>query len=294
MINGIDIYHGDVITLQDMMGMVKNNNLYFIYIKATTGGSGKDAQFANYWQMARKAGLVCGAYHFFWPVTDAGAQVNNFVTQYKQVSRSGVLPPVVDIEWTKVTAGQKEFWNQVSPANRILIIKDFLQKAELLLNVKPIIYTANSFWQEFITPHSSADDHAFFAQYQLWIADPNNNGRRPLPWSNSTPLITQNHLGDNVPRTAPLFQRLDNDVFNGSLLQLLNTTVPGFTLMKGFPFSMVVKQVQEALRTKQFLTDTADGFFGNNTGQAVIKFQNANGLLGNGIVDAQTWNKLLS
>ena len=293
MINGIDIYHGDEITQQDFTTMAKENNLYFIFIKATTGGSGKDQKFPVYWDMSRKAGLVCGAYHFFWPVTEVNVQANNFVTQYKLVSRAGVLPPVVDIEWTKVTSSQKEYWNDVTPANRIIILKDYLQKIELMLNVKPIIYTANSFWQEFITPYSSTDDNSFFGQYQLWIADPNNNGNLPQPWKAVQPLFTQNHLGDNVPKTAPLYRRLDNDVFNGTLKQFLNTTLPGFTLMKGFPFSMIVKNLQEALKSKNFLTDAPDGFFGTNSEQAVIAFQNANGLLGNGIIDAQTWNKLL-
>ena len=220
--------------------------------------------------------------------------MNNFLAQYKQVSRAGVLPPVVDIEWTKTNATQKEFWNDISHANRIIIIKDFLQQLELQLHTKPIIYTAASFWKDFIATHSSADDHAFFSQYNLWIADPNNNGNRPLPWQTKPPLITQTHFGDNVPSTAPIYQRLDNDLFNGDTKLFLNSTMPGFTLMKGFPFSLLVKDLQDALRSKMFLTDTADGFFGSNTEQAVIRFQVANGLTGNGIIDAQTWNKLLS
>lgn len=294
MINGIDIYHGDTVSQDDLIDMTKNNSLYFIYIKATTGANGKDPLFSSYWNMARAAGLVCGAYHFFWPVTDTGLQLNNFVTQYKQVSRAGVLPPVVDIEWTKTKAGQKEFWNDVSPANRIIVLKDYLQKMELGFSVKPIIYTATSFWEGFITPHASADDNSFFSQYKLWIADPNNNGKLPKPWVNTRPLLIQNHFGDNVPKTAPIFQRLDNDLFTGNTLQFLNSTVPGFTMMKGFPFSLVVKDLQDALRSKNFLTGEADGFFGTATLQAVITFQNANGLLGNGIIDAQTWNKILN
>jgi hypothetical protein len=294
MINGIDIYHGNNINPHDFADMAKSNSVYFAFIKATTGGNGKDSKFIDHWQMARKAGIVCGAYHFFWPITDSNLQVNNFVTQYKMASRAGVLPPVVDIEWTKTDSKQNEYWNQVLTTQRILIIKDYLQKIELILNVKPIIYTAYNFWQEYITPFSSADDDTFFAQYKLWIADPNGNRNVPIPWRNSTPLITQNHFGDNVPSSAPLFQQLDNDIFNGNLKDFLNAAMPGLVLMKGFPYSMVVKDLQQVLKTKNFLADTADGFFGTNTDKAVISFQNANGLLGNGVVDAQTWNKILS
>jgi GH25 family lysozyme M1 (1,4-beta-N-acetylmuramidase) len=293
MINGIDIYHGDELVQQDFITLARQNELYFIFIKATTGGSGKDNRFTSYWDMARKAGLVCGSYHFFWPVTDVTAQVNNFVSQYKLVSRAGVLPPVVDIEWTKVTSSQKEYWNDVPGTKRIIILKDYLQQMELNLNLKPIIYTANSFWRDFITPFSSADDDIFFGSYKLWIADPNDNKRIPKPWLDKPAMITQNYLGDNPPPNATLYQKLDHDVYNGTLKQFLNDTIPGLTIIKGFPFSFIVKDLQAALKTKNFLTDEADGFFGNNTQQAVIDFQNANGLLGNGIVDAQTWNKLL-
>ena len=293
MINGIDIYHGNVLTQQDFIDLAKLNNLYFIFIKATTGGSGKDPRFTTYWNMARQAGLVCSAYHFFWPVTDVGAQVNNFVTQYKLVSRAGVLPPVVDIEWTKVNSTQKEHWNEVAGTSRVKILKDYLQQMELALTVKPVIYTANSFWKEFISPFSSADDNAFFSQYKLWISDPNGNNNIPAPWVNISSTIIQNYFGDNVPTTALLYLRLDHDIYNGTTKQFLNDTVPGFTLMRGFPFSFLVKDIQKALISKRFLTDSADGFFGKNTELAVIDFQNANGLLGNGIVDAQTWNKLL-
>jgi hypothetical protein len=42
MINGIDIYHGDELVQQDFITLARQNELYFIFIKATTGGSGKD------------------------------------------------------------------------------------------------------------------------------------------------------------------------------------------------------------------------------------------------------------
>ena len=279
---------------QAFLEMAKSNELYFVFIKATTGGHGKDSKFEEYWKMARNAGLLCGAYHFFWPSTDAGIQVNNFITQYKLVSRAGVLPSVVDIEWTKTNPQQSEIWNQVQSNQRILIIKDYLQKIELSINTKPIIYTANSFWKEFITPFSSADDNEFFSQYKLWIADPNGNGKKPEPWKNTPTLFTQTHFGDNIPATAPLFQRLDNNIFNGTLKDFLNNTLPGFTLMKGFPFSMIVKEIQQKLFDLQILKDNPDGFFGTKTEDAVKAFQTINGMFANGIVDAQVWNKLLN
>ncbi|HWJ28434.1 MAG TPA: peptidoglycan-binding domain-containing protein, partial [Flavisolibacter sp.] len=77
------------------------------------------------------------------------------------------------------------------------------------------------------------------------------------------------------------------------LKAFLNQTVPRFTVMKGFPFSNIVVDIQTKLIQLQLLNDTADGMFGGNTEKAVMDFQTAKGLFANGIVDAQTWNKLL-
>jgi peptidoglycan hydrolase-like protein with peptidoglycan-binding domain len=74
----------------------------------------------------------------------------------------------------------------------------------------------------------------------------------------------------------------------------LNITVPGFTIMKGFPFSNIVVDLQAKLIEGKFLNESADGLFGNNTETAVKDFQRVNGFFENGIVDAQIWNKLLS
>jgi peptidoglycan hydrolase-like protein with peptidoglycan-binding domain len=64
--------------------------------------------------------------------------------------------------------------------------------------------------------------------------------------------------------------------------------------MKGFPFSNIVLTLQEKLKGKSLLSDSPDGLFGNNTEKAVKDFQEANQLFANGIVDAQTWNKLFA
>ena len=92
--------------------------------------------------------------------------------------------------------------------------------------------------------------------------------------------------------TNDLFDRSDQDEFTGDLNSLLNITVPGFTIMRGFPFSNIVVDLQTKLKGKQILNDAADGLFGKNTEQAVKDFQIQNGFFENGIVDAQTWNKL--
>ena len=294
MLKGIDTSHFSDFNLEQLTNIVRSNKLYFNFIKASEGATIQDAKFIDIWQMSRSAGLICGAYHFFRPLSDASAQATNFITQYKKVSRAGVLPPVIDIEWApvKVNGSVQEQWKQILPGERIPKIKMFLSALETEFKIKPIIYTATGFWKEFITDQSSATDNAFFAEYSLWIVDLKSTGKVPTPWQGNVAPFTQTHFGENAT-TEDLFDKSDQNGYNLELKSFLNATVPGLTIMKGFPFSNVVIDLQTKLIEGGFLNDSADGLFGNNTEMGVKAFQKANGFFENGIVDAQTWNKLL-
>ncbi|RFM30099.1 GH25 family lysozyme [Deminuibacter soli] len=298
MINGIDIFHGDTVSATLINSLIRSENLYFVFIKSGTGAQGLDAKFVTYWEMCRSAGLLCGAYHWFWPSSQPTQQALSFINQYRKVSRAGVLPPVIDIEWTwnagAAQTDRNELWGKVPANERIGLIREYCSQVEATINVRPTIYTAFSFWEEFITPFASAEDNAFFAGCLLWNADPNNRKRIARPWT-GLPVpaaFVQTHFGESGTAGDP-FSRLDQDVYSGSLKGLLNSSVPGLTFMKGFPFSNIVKDFQLALQNAGWLHDEADGFFGKNTMAAVTKFQEFNGLTGNGVIDAQTWNKLL-
>jgi lysozyme len=294
MLKGIDTSHFSSFNQPQLNDMVKANQLYFNFIKVSEGMTVKDPRFTDIWQMSRKAGLICGAYHFFRPLADAAAQASNFIAQYKQVTRAGVLPPVIDMEWSsvKINGAPVEQWKQLLPRERIPKIKIFLSALEMELKVKPIIYTATGFWKEFIEAQSTDADNEFFGEYGLWIVDLNRNGKVPKPWFGKTASFIQTHFGEKAT-TQELFDKSDQDEFSGDIKSLLNITVPGFTIMNGFPFSNVVISIQQKLIQLQLLTGDADGLFGNSTETAIKQFQQNNGLFNNGIVDAQTWNKLL-
>lgn len=289
MLNGIDTSHYSNLTVQGLKDMTWRNRLYFNFLKASEGANTQDNKFVQYWQMSRNAGLVCGAYHFLRPLVDPIAQANNFLAMYRQVSRAGVLPPVVDIEWAQSATGEQ--WSKLSPAQRLAVIRAFMLAVESATSTKLIIYTANNFWRDTIYPACSPADNQYFAARMSWIVNLNNKGLVPQPWTNAT--FWQTHFGENGTGTDP-YAYLDQDTFNAGTLQLLNSTVPGFTIAKGFPRSYIVYDLQNALKQKGLLADAPDGYFGNNTLAAVQQFQSANGLVANGIVDAQTWNKLLA
>lgn len=65
----------------------------FVYIEASSGGSGKDAHFSRNLDAARAAGLQVGAVHDFDPCLAADPQSANFLTM---VPRDGdLLPPAI-------------------------------------------------------------------------------------------------------------------------------------------------------------------------------------------------------
>ena len=115
---GVDVsaYQADI-----DMNRLKEQNIEFIYIKATEGSTIQDERFAVNWENAKNAALVAGAYHFFSYDSPGKTQAENFI---KTVGTDieGRLLPVVDVEYygdkeqnppdkADVVRELKVFWN---------------------------------------------------------------------------------------------------------------------------------------------------------------------------------------
>ncbi len=152
-IHGIDVsHHNGTINWQ----MVKNVNVSgikigFAFIKATQGNNFVDHQFENNWQQTKKVNITRGAYHYFTENCSGIEQAAHFIKTVGAIL-PGDLPPVLDIEENKI-------WNKAELNKQAL---DFLEALEKHYNVKPILYTYASFFQEKM-------DEGFNA-YPLWIA----------------------------------------------------------------------------------------------------------------------------
>lgn len=81
---GVDIssYQGNV-----DMEKLKEQNIKFVYIKATEGSSHQDEMFAANWDNAKKAGIHNGAYHFFSYDSPGSDQAENFIKTVGESSR---------------------------------------------------------------------------------------------------------------------------------------------------------------------------------------------------------------
>lgn len=151
-IHGIDVssYQGKIDWKQVKSMKEDSVHITFAFIKATEGISSVDAYFQRNWREAPKAGIVCGAYHYFIPRKSGLWQARFFLQTVK--FEEGDLPPVVDVE---DLSGQ-------SPEKMRRELKDFIQHVEKKTGVKPIIYSGLVFYKDYLKGH--------FDGYPLWIA----------------------------------------------------------------------------------------------------------------------------
>lgn len=129
---------------------VKVTGITFAFAKATEGDSEVDPEFSANWNGMKDAGIVRGAYHYFDPDDDAQTQAEHFIATVQL--EPGDLPPVLDIE---VSDG-------VSVEGIDEDIKVWLETVAQAYGVTPIIYSDQSFLEEYLP--------SGFSAYPLWIA----------------------------------------------------------------------------------------------------------------------------
>ena len=159
---GVDVssYQADI-----DMDKLKEQNIKFIYIKATEGSTTQDERFAENWKNAKEADLLSGAYHFFSYDSEGKTQAKNFI---KTVGKDlkGRLLPVVDVEYY----GDKED-NPPEKADVIRELKIFLDMLEKKYGVKPVIYTRADLYDKYLKGE--------FDEYKKWMS----SLYTPLSWN---------------------------------------------------------------------------------------------------------------
>src|SRR5690606_30878163 len=106
---------------------------------ATAGKDRPDARFAENWSAARVNGLRRGAYHYFRPDENSLGQAELFIKTVRL--RKGDLPPVLDIE--QLPSRQ--------PVDSLKAgLKRWLNKVEVHYGVRPIIYSGEKYYNEFL------------------------------------------------------------------------------------------------------------------------------------------------
>ena len=135
-VSSSDIMGVDVWEYQDRIDMRKlsEENVSFVYIKATEGSSYQDARFQENWKNAHDCGLPAGAYHFFSFDSSGQTQAQNYIDTVGKLK--GDLIPVVDFEYY----GDKE----KNPPDKEKVLSELHTLLDILekeYGVKPMIYT---------------------------------------------------------------------------------------------------------------------------------------------------------
>jgi lysozyme len=152
---GIDVSeYQDKIDWDEVRTLDSDYPIDFVVIRATVGNDRLDKRFEENWLKAKKNKLIRGAYHYYRPNENSIEQAALFIkTVHLQ---KGDLPPVLDIE--KLPENQS--------IERLKIgLRRWLDKIEAHYKVKPIIYTGESYYDDFLKEE--------FSDYLFWIANYN-------------------------------------------------------------------------------------------------------------------------
>ena len=176
-----------------------NYPLEFVFIRATAGNDRVDGRFEENWLGAKERKIIRGAYHYYRPNENSLEQAKLFI---KTVNlKKGDLPPVLDIE--KLPKGQSLDSLKVG-------LRRWLNAVEAHYKVKPIIYTGEKYYDDFLKED--------FSDYLFWIANYNfyreKIGEDWLFWQ-FTEKASVSGIQGNV----------DFNIFNGDVEQLRFITV---------------------------------------------------------------------
>ncbi|MDO7849112.1 glycoside hydrolase family 25 protein [Hymenobacter sp. M29] len=179
---------------------VARNRVRFAFIKASEGATMRDARFARNWREARKAGVLCGAYHYFQPNRDGQVQADLFARTVPLAP--GDLPPVLDVEAAN--------FHDVAVLRRE--VARWLRLIEAHYGVRPILYSNHSFYKRHLAGH--------FDAYPLWLA--HYEVERPA-MPRSKWIIWQHSDESHVPGIRGV---VDFNVFQGNFKDLEALRVP--------------------------------------------------------------------
>jgi lysozyme len=197
---GLDVseYQGKI-SWVDVDTLENKYPVHFVFIRATVGNDRLDKQFDENWLGAKSSNLIRGAYHYYRPNENSLEQATLFI---KTVSlKKGDLPPVLDIE--RLPENQS--------VDRLKIgLKRWLIAVEAHYKVKPIIYTGERYYDDFLKEE--------FSDYLFWIANYNfyrENMQEDWLFWQFTEKASVSGIKGNV----------DVNIFNGDVQQLRFITI---------------------------------------------------------------------
>lgn len=159
---GIDISHYQGIINWNKVGFLEDSiPVSFVMIRATAGNDKSDNYFTYNWRESKANNFTRGAYHYYRPNENSTEQAEKFIS--KVALEKGDLPPILDIEEIPKIQSMESLRKGIT---------NWLNLVEAHYNIKPIIYTGDSFYKDNLKGKG-------FKDYPIWIANYNKHIKQP-------------------------------------------------------------------------------------------------------------------
>ena len=149
---GFDVSHYQYeINWQQIDSLYNQFPIDYVFMRATMGINGIDAQFANNWNKAKSRLLVRGAYHYYRPDENSTLQAQHFIENAPL--EAGDFFPVLDVE---------ELPKEQSVERMREGLQNWLNIVEKHYGAKPMLYSGAHFYNHYLKD--------YFPEYKIWIA----------------------------------------------------------------------------------------------------------------------------
>lgn len=148
--DGIDISSHQAMV--DWSEVSKDDNITFVYIKATEGATYSSPHYGYNVKMARQRGILVGSYHYFTTTSSVKAQFNNFITLAAASNQD--LIPMIDVE-------RRGKWSRKQLCDSVMLLAKMLEKH---YGVTPMIYSTMAFYNNNLSPQFN-NFHLYIGRY---------------------------------------------------------------------------------------------------------------------------------
>lgn len=172
--DGIDIssHQGAI----DWEKVSSDNNIRFVYIKATEGSTYRSPHYPDNITQARRAGLLVGSYHYLTSSTPIDRQFQNFSTFALRSIQD--LIPMLDVE-------VRGDWSRSQLIDSVTKFSDLVEQH---YGVKPMIYSTMGFYNKNLAPHFNKY-HLYIGRYAKQEPDINWDGNYTIWQYSETGII---------------------------------------------------------------------------------------------------------
>jgi len=157
-VKGVDVSHHNPILKWDV---VLDQNITFAYLKATEGTTHEDRNYPFNYELARKANIKVGSYHFYTFALSGKEQAQHFlkIAQFKQ----GDMIPAIDVEHSPANPYSKDKEYIAMVIKELKVLENELFEH---FGVHPLIYTNKDCYKLYVKND--------FPNNPIWMCDLHN------------------------------------------------------------------------------------------------------------------------